>query len=195
MTNSSSTDTAPVKHRSLWWLLATWFGCGLSPIVSGTAGSLGALPFAFAIQAIFGAIFGNFIAGNIALCSASILVFLIGCWASNRYLAHTGRDDDPREIVIDEVAGQWLLLSFLFPTWQSYLVGFLVFRTFDIVKPWPISAADRNIKGGIGVMFDDVLAALYPALIFLIILVVARLHGSEKLLLPVINFLGGSYVH
>ena len=91
----------------------------------------------------------------------------IGWWASNQYLKATGRDDDPREIVVDEVAGQWLLLAVLFPTWHSYLVGFILFRLFDIAKPWPVSVADRKIKGGIGVMFDDMLAALYPIGVYL----------------------------
>ena len=83
------------------------------------------------------------------------------------------------EIVIDEVAGQWLLLCLLLPIYElavawkepgdegpSLLLvfagAFVVFRLFDIVKPWPISWADRKVKGGFGVMLDDVLAALYP---------------------------------
>lgn len=174
------------QKRPLWWYIATWFGCGLSPVASGTVGSLGALPFAFAIQ---------FFLGNVALFVASILMFFIGCWASNQYLKHNGRNDDPSEIVVDEVAGQWLVLCVLFPTWHSYLVGFLLFRLFDITKPWPVSVADEKIKGGIGVMFDDMLAALYPILVCLIILTMAQLMGSQKLLLPIVNFLGGSYVH
>lgn len=183
--NNVSRPTSHVS-RPLYWYIATWFGCGISPVISGTAGSLGALPFAYIIQRCF---------GNFALFGASIVMFLIGWWASNQYLKHTGRDDDPREIVVDEVAGQWLLLSVLFPTWHSYLVGFVLFRAFDIVKPWPISVADEKIKGGIGVMFDDMLAALYPILIYLFILIEARWLGSQKLLQQVINFLGGSYVH
>jgi phosphatidylglycerophosphatase A len=182
------TDQTPPIHikRGAWWYIATWFGCGLSPVVSGTVGSLGALPFAYAIQVTF---------GNIALFTASLMIFFIGWWASNAYLRHTGRDDDPSEIVVDEVAGQWLLLSVLFPTWQSYLVGFVLFRIFDIIKPWPVSVADRDIKGGLGVMFDDMLAALYPILVYLLIMIEAQLFGSQALLKPMINFLGGSYVH
>src|SRR4051812_14391676 len=167
--------------RHPWWWIATWFGCGLAPI-SGTVGSLGALPFAYLIQK-----FG----GNFSLMSAAIVMFLLGWQSSNKYLAATGRVDDPKEIVVDEVAGQWLLLSVLFPTWHSYLVGFILFRLFDIVKPWPVSLADREIHGGLGVMFDDMLAALYPILIFLFILVEAPLLGSKNLLLPVMNFPGG----
>lgn len=172
--------------RPLWWHLATWFGAGLSPVVSGTAGSLAALPFAFVIQ---------FTLGSAWLMIASLLIFCIGVWASDEYLRHNPGKDDPGQIVIDEVAGQWLLLSVLYPTWQSYLIGFLLFRLFDIIKPWPVSLADQKIKGGLGVMFDDMLAALYPIVIYLIITVEAQFLGSQKLLHSVINFLGGSYVH
>ncbi len=168
-----------------WWYIATWFGCGISPYVSGTVGSLGALPFGFVIQYYF---------GNYALFAASLIIFAIGTWASNQYLLHMESGEDPGEIVVDEVAGQWLTLCVLFPTWQSYLVGFILFRTFDILKPWPISVADRKIKGGFGVMFDDMLAGLYPILVVLVILLEAHYFGSGKALLPVMNFLGGSYV-
>jgi hypothetical protein len=71
----------------------------------------------------------------------------------------------------------------------------VLFRLFDILKPWPVSVADAKIKGGFGVMFDDMLAGLYPVLVYLVILVEAHFFGSERVLLPVMNFLGGSYVH
>ncbi|MDE3059555.1 MAG: phosphatidylglycerophosphatase A [Pseudomonadota bacterium] len=161
--------------------IATWFGSGLSPIVSGTAGSLAALPFAYAIEAYL---------GHAALLAASISIFLIGWWASNQYLKATGRDDDPSEIVVDEVAGQWLLLSFLPLTWQAYLVGFVLFRAFDIVKPWPVSLADQNIKGGLGIMLDDILAALYPLVIYLLLDVL----GMHAWLVRLQIFLGGGHV-
>lgn len=172
------------SKRPLWWYIATWFGCGTAPVASGTFGSLGALPFAYAIQVTL---------GSAALFAASLIIFFIGWWASNEYLKAFG-GDDPREIVVDEVAGQWLLLSVLYPTFGSYLVGFLLFRLFDVVKPWPVSVADEKIGGGIGVMFDDMLAALYPILVYLFILVEAQLLGSQKTLLPLMKFLGGSYV-
>ena len=171
----------PASFSCKWWhLIATWFGCGLSPIMSGTVGSLGALPFAYILQML---------GGNLTLFIASILIFLIGWLASNHYLKHTGRDDDPSEIVVDEVAGQWLLLSFLYPTWQSYLVGFILFRAFDIIKPWPVCVADRKIKGGFGVMFDDILAALYPIAVFFLLLGAGYCIGQEKLLYGWLSFL------
>ena len=176
----TDTPTGNAAARGWWWYIATWFGCGLSPVVSGTVGSLGALPFAYVIQHFY---------GNGALFIASIVIFAIGTKASNLYLFHTGRDDDPSEIVVDEVAGQWLLLSFLFPSVMSYVAGFILFRAFDIVKPWPVSVADEKIHGGFGVMFDDILAALYPVLVFLLVLAGAYCFGEEKLVYDWLSFL------
>ncbi|NBX03359.1 MAG: phosphatidylglycerophosphatase A [Alphaproteobacteria bacterium] len=140
-----------------WWYIATWFGSGQSPKASGTAGSLAALPFAYVIQH-----FG----GNLALLGAAVGIFFVGWWASNRYLAVMGGAQDPSEIVVDEVAGMWLLLAFMPLTWQSYVVGFFLFRAFDVVKPWPVSLSDEKIKGGLGVMLDDIWAGLYPVGIY-----------------------------
>lgn len=163
--------------RKPWWLIATWFGCGLSPITSGTVGSLGALPFAYILQRI---------GGNTLLFAAAIGIFILGTWASNQYLKHSNRADDPSEIVVDEVAGQWLLLAFLPFTWQGYLVGFVLFRSFDIVKPWPVSVADQKIKGGFGIMFDDIAAALYPIILYTLL----SCFGATELLEEFNRFVG-----
>ncbi|MDX1974058.1 MAG: phosphatidylglycerophosphatase A [Rickettsiales bacterium] len=141
--------------KAPWFWIATWFGSGLSPKAPGTMGSLAALPFAYVIQTQW---------GNEALFLSALLVFLIGWWASMRYLRAFPEKTDPGAIVVDEVAAQWLLLAVLFPTWQSYLVGFILFRIFDIRKTWPVSWFDSNVKGALGVMIDDVVAALLPAI-------------------------------
>lgn len=98
-------------------------------------------------------------AGLIALSLATVGITLIGVWAAEGYMAKAG-EHDPGPVVIDEVAGQWLTLlpmaSML--TWQGLVVGFVLFRVFDIWKPGPIRWADKNIQGGWGVMIDDVLA-------------------------------------
>ncbi len=136
--------------------IGTWFGVGLAPYAAGTCASIAALPFAWVIQTCF---------GSVALFIASILVFILGVILCNLYAPYTD-SLDPREMVIDEISGQWLLLSFMFPTLSSYITGLVLFRFFDIVKPWPISVADRKIHGGFGVMFDDALAAIYPLILF-----------------------------
>ncbi|MEZ5691560.1 MAG: phosphatidylglycerophosphatase A [Rickettsiales bacterium] len=157
-----------MNKKPLWWYLATWFGSGLAPIASGTFGSLAALPFAFIIQ---------YYLGNTALAISAVAIFFVGWWAANEYMKHYPEKHDPKEIVIDEVAGMWLLLS-LFPLSAfisshdsdinmliiAYIICFFLFRIFDIVKPWPVSWADKKIKGGFGVMFDDILAAIYPVI-------------------------------
>ena len=149
--------------------LVTWFGAGRSPKMSGTVGSLAALPFAYLIQATL---------GSLALLVASLIIFAVGIWASKIYLHAHPENQDPKEIVIDEVAGQWLTLCAFFPNWHSYLIGFLLFRLFDIVKPWPVSWADGQIKGAWGVMLDDMLAGFYPIFIYLLLLVIAQFGGE-----------------
>ena len=98
--------------------------------------------------------------GTPALLAASLVCFGLGWWASAIYVARTGASD-PSEVVIDEVAGQWLVLAVSPLDPLSYLVGFALFRLFDIWKPWPISWADQRVGGGLGVMLDDILAAGY----------------------------------
>ena len=166
--------------RPIWWFIATWFGSGLSPIVSGTAGSLAALPFAYIIQSQL---------GNVTLGIASIIIFLIGWWASIEYLKVNTDKKDPREIVVDEVAGQWLLLSFLPFTWQAYLVGFILFRAFDIVKPWPVSHADQKMDGALGVMLDDMLAGIYPVGVYWLLA-----HFLPEYAATIMSFLSGAHV-
>ncbi len=101
---------------------------------------------------------GN-LGGPIAVGAAAIIVFLIGWWASERIVQADGLED-PSWVVIDEVAGQWLTLLLTPPSLIGYLAGFALFRLFDIWKPWPVSWADQKIKGGLGIMLDDVLAGL-----------------------------------
>lgn len=136
--------------------LATWFGAGLIPKAPGTWGSLAALPFAWAILH-----FGN----AWWLLAGAGIVFLIGWWASEVYVKGSGQAD-PGAIVIDEVAGQWLtLLPVASTIWWHWLLGFALFRVFDILKPWPVGWADRRVKGGFGVMIDDIIAAVYAGLL------------------------------
>lgn len=151
-------------------LTVSWFGSGFSPIISGTAGSLATLPFAWVIHSLF---------GGFGLAIAALIIFLIGWHASDRYLALTGGGEDPGEIVIDETAGQMLLLAFLPLSLKAYAVGFVLFRLFDIVKPWPVSWADNKVGGGLGIMLDDILAALYPPLLLGIGLTLV--YGSDAL--------------
>ena len=132
-------------------LLATWFGCGRLRPAPGTWGSLGAIPPALGLA---------WLGGWPLLLAGSLAIFLLGIWAGERHAATLGRDD-PGEVVIDEVAGQWLALAPLALDWRLWLMGFLLFRLFDIVKPWPASWCDRVLPGGLGIMADDMVAGLY----------------------------------
>jgi phosphatidylglycerophosphatase A len=139
----------PFRHPAV--LLATWFGAGLLPKAPGTWGSLAALPFAWFIQARWGA------AG---LAIAALIAFLVGWWAADIVVRASGVKD-AGAIVIDEVAAQWLTLVPVPLDPLLYALGFVLFRIADIVKPWPASWADRRVGGGLGVMLDDVFAAAY----------------------------------
>jgi phosphatidylglycerophosphatase A len=86
--------------------------------------------------------------------------FFLGIWASNRAARFIG-NDDPKEVVIDEVAGMGLTLVFAPPSFITLALGFVLFRIFDIWKPWPVRWADRKLHGGMGIMLDDVIAGLY----------------------------------
>ena len=134
-------------------LLATWFGSGLLRKAPGTFGSLAALPFAALIL---------WAGGSLALLAAAAAVFGLGLAVSGRY-ARAGGDPDPGAVVIDEVAGQWLTLVPLCLSVESFVLGFLLFRFFDITKIWPANWAQRVIPGGWGIMLDDVIAAVWSA--------------------------------
>lgn len=139
-------------------LIATWFGAGLLPKAPGTWGSLAALPPAMALA---------WLGGASALVLGAGVAFALGLRAAAEYAAAAARPD-PSEVVIDEVAALWLVLAILPPTPAAWLAGFLLFRFFDIAKPWPVSLAERTFKGGLGIMADDMVAAAYAILVFFI---------------------------
>ena len=131
--------------------IALGFGAGLAPAVPGTFGSLVAFPIAWALYA----------GGSPALyVGVTVALFLVGVWAAGiagRSLGVT----DHGSIVIDEVVGMLMVLFVARHTVAMQLLAFVLFRIFDIVKPPPVRQADARLKNGFGVMFDDVLAALY----------------------------------
>jgi len=146
-----------LPRDSATWV-ATFFGVGLLPRAPGTWGSLAALPLAWLITEW---------GGSAALLAATVIVAFVGMIVADEAARKSGVAD-PGSIVIDEVAGQFLALVLVAPSLIGYAVGFAAFRFFDIVKPWPISWADRKIKGGFGIMFDDLLAGTYVLILMLI---------------------------
>jgi phosphatidylglycerophosphatase A len=151
-------------------VLGTWFGTGLLPAMPGTWGSLAALPCAWAIHAGY---------GRIGLAAATAIIFAAGCWAAERAAMASG-SQDPDTIVVDEVAGQWLVLSTGPRDLLSYLLAFVLFRIFDVWKPFPIRSVDRHVRGGLGIMLDDQLAGVYAALVLLVLLTIAGAFGVRS---------------
>lgn len=151
-------NSAPQSFRRPAAWIATFGGVGLCPVAPGTVASFVALFPAWGIARS---------AGSIALGIAGILTFALGVWAAGAYSRDQGIAD-PSQVVIDEVAALWLVLAFLPLNFDAYLLGFVAFRIFDIVKPWPIGWADRNVSGGIGIMLDDLLAGTYALLLTLV---------------------------
>jgi len=99
--------------------------------------------------------------------SAAIIAFALGVWASARVAAASGVED-PRFVVIDEIAAQWLVLLAAPLDPRGYAAAFLLFRVFDILKPWPIRWIERRVRGGLGIMVDDIGAAIYAVVLLLI---------------------------
>ncbi|HZT51545.1 MAG TPA: phosphatidylglycerophosphatase A, partial [Stellaceae bacterium] len=93
-------------------------------------------------------------------------LFLPGWWAAAVAARALGKD--PRVVVVDEAVGQWLTLAAAPLDPWFYLAGFVLFRAFDIAKPWPVGWADRRIAGGFGILLDDILAAVYAGVLLLI---------------------------
>jgi phosphatidylglycerophosphatase A len=137
--------------------IATWFGCGYSPIAPGTAGSLAALAIAYPL-----AQWAHWRPFYFALLA--LVVLPIGVWSASATARHV-QAKDPHIVVVDEVLGQWITLagasSF---NWKSWLAAFCLFRLFDIWKPQPVRMLE-GLPAGIGIVADDVMAGVYGALV------------------------------
>jgi phosphatidylglycerophosphatase A len=134
-------------------VLSIWFGLGLLPGMPGTFGTAGAIPV-YLLLVYLGA-------GYKVLFLAIIIILAV--WSSGRSQCILGRTD-PREIVIDEVAGFLLTVIFLPFTWITLLAGFFLFRFFDILKPPPIRRIEEKLTNGFGIVMDDLMAGIYAHL-------------------------------
>lgn len=141
-------------------LLATWFGCGYFPWGPGTIGSLAAIVIAALLH-----FYAGVNRGGLLLIAAALLIPAI--WASTQtaLLVHK---EDPGLVVIDEVLGQWVTLAgAAILSWKALVAGFVLFRLFDIWKPWPVRNFEK-LPGGAGIVADDLAAGIYGALILYI---------------------------
>ena len=131
-------------------LIATGAGCGFSPLAPGTIGSLlGAVLWWFAFAELD--LLGRTLVACVALALATVVV---------QRLQARKPVGDSAAIVVDEIVGIWFALLAAPKSLYWVVAGFLLFRELDIAKPWPISWADRNLKGGLGIMVDDVMAGV-----------------------------------
>lgn len=159
MTNMADRKTLTTAQRRVLmaspagWI-ACGFGSGFAPKAQGTFGSAAAiLPWLLLMRAL----------PLPAYLLVVLVVFALGVWACNVAGRALGVDDH-RSLVIDEFVGQWIaLLPALFAPWWTVLAGFVLFRLFDVWKPWPIRWLDRHLKSGLGVMVDDVVAGVFAA--------------------------------
>jgi len=149
-----------VKLSNPVHFLAFGFGSGLSPKAPGTMGTLAAIPVYLLLA--------TFMSLQVYLISV-ILCSIAGIWICGKASESFNGSDYPG-IVWDEFCGYWITMSAVPVTWYWVLLGFCLFRLFDIWKPWPVSWADKTLKGGLGIMFDDVLAGLYALCIIHIII-------------------------
>jgi phosphatidylglycerophosphatase A len=146
-----------VKRQVLALQLATWFGCGYSPVAPGTAGSLAALAIGILLHQYAGFTGWHF------LVLAAVL-FVPATWAAT-VTARVKNLKDPQIVVVDEVLGQWIALAGAVTlNWKSYLAAFALFRLFDIWKPPPVRQLEA-LPAGLGINADDVMAGAYAALV------------------------------
>jgi phosphatidylglycerophosphatase A len=141
-------------------VLATWFGCGYFPWGPGTVGSVAAVGIAAALHAWLDA-------GRVVLLGLVVVLLAPAVWVSGE-TARVVKRDDPGMVVVDEVLGQWVtLLGASALSWKSFLAGLVLFRIFDIFKPWPVRNCEK-LPGGVGIVADDLAAGAYGALILYI---------------------------
>ena len=142
---------------SLAWLWATFFGSGLCPVAPGTAGSISALVAAWLIVRWLG------VPGWAFAVSAAVLI-APAIWAAGTLEMRFG-EHDPGQVVIDEVLGQWITLAPII-NWHAadWLLAFVLFRIFDIWKPFPVRRLEA-LPGGNGIVADDLMAGVYAALV------------------------------
>lgn len=143
--------------RPLILALASAGGLGYIPIAPGTFGTLAGIPLVWAFEPFR-------LRAPVAYCVAVVVLVLAACWIAGRAEQLLG-EHDSRKIVIDEVAGYLAATLFLAPSWQVVVIAFLVFRLFDILKPFPAGYIDRKFPGGYGVVLDDVVSGLYANIV------------------------------
>ncbi len=146
---ASKRPRAPDRPPGPWVLLAAWGPCGYAPVAPGTFGTLGAIPLWLALSRLP-------VPAYLAITAALTVLAVVASGHAGRYWGIA----DAGPIVIDEVVGYLVTMALAPCSWQAALAGFVLFRVFDVAKPWPASAFDR-VKSGFGVVMDDVAAGVW----------------------------------
>lgn len=154
-----------VSLRNPVHFLALGFGSGLAPKMPGTFGTLAALPLVVLL---------SWYSPFYIYLLVTVLASVLGIWICGK-TADDMQVHDDSSIVWDEVAGMLITMLAVPISWQTLLAGFLLFRFFDILKPWPISYLDKHVHGGFGIMVDDVLAGIFSLIVLHILLATAWL--------------------
>ncbi len=142
--------------KNPWCFLGFGFGSGLAPKAPGTFGTLPALPIT-ALLLTLGM-------SSIGIVILSVILFVVGIHICNVSEQKVGVEDYGG-IVWDEIVAMMLILAFVPMTWTAWAIAFAVFRFFDAVKPWPIRWLDAHMSGGLGIMVDDILAAVFSLVV------------------------------
>ena len=146
----------PALLRNPIHLLAFGFGSGLAPRAPGTFGTLVAVPIVLGVMQF----------GFAVHLAFAIVAAVAGIWLCGESARRLGVHDHPG-IVWDEITGYTVTMLATPPDWYWLAGGFVLFRFFDIVKPWPIREADHSLSGGLGIMLDDIIAGIFAAAILL----------------------------
>jgi phosphatidylglycerophosphatase A len=158
--------TQPVStKKTAWaWAIGTWFGAGLLKPGPGTYGSIAAMLLWLGMAR---AVHPSAVTLATGTALAALLATLIGIPAATIVAREAGRED-PGFVVVDEVAGQWIALIAMRPDWKHALLALLLFRAFDIAKPWPIRKLEA-LPTGTGIMLDDVAAGILALAVGLVL--------------------------
>jgi len=145
-------DTSKFNLANPVHFLALGFGSGLLKPGPGTWGTLSAIPLYYALAHLLVLPLPTYLA-------VVVMSFLVGVYLCGKTAEDVGVHDHGA-IVWDEIVGFFITMIAINPTWTNIIVGFVLFRIFDILKPWPIKVVDRSVHGGFGIMIDDVIAGL-----------------------------------
>ena len=151
-------QTKPVLSNPVH-LLAFGFGSGLAPKAPGTAGTIAAIPFLYLMSFL----------NNTSYLIVLLIIIISGIWLCQKTSDDLGVHDHPG-IVWDEFAGLFVTMVAAPFNWMTVVAGFVLFRLFDIWKPWPISFLDKKVSGGLGIMLDDIVAGVFAAVVLQLML-------------------------